>query len=123
VAAKSVDDYISGLPPDQAQIVTALRALVRRAAPDAQEAYKWAQPVYESNGPFCYIKAFKPAVNFGFWRGVDLDDPGGRLEGSGDKMRHVKIIQLTDIDEALFTDFVQQAVRMNAARGDPSRKK
>ncbi len=71
----------------------ACAAIVQKAAPEASESIKWAQPVYESNGPFAYIKAFKNAVNFGFWRGVDLDDPQGLLAGDGDKMRHVKLSQ------------------------------
>ncbi len=43
-----------------------------------------AQPVYENNGPFAYIKAFKNSVNFGFCRGIDLEDPENLLQGTGD---------------------------------------
>ena len=66
---KNVDEYVKSLAPEQAKIVSTLRALIRKAAPQAQESFKWAQPVYEANGPFAYIKAFKMNVNFGFWRG------------------------------------------------------
>jgi len=123
MAIKTVDAYIESLPPEQAKIVSALRKVILKAAPEAEESFKWAQPVYESGGPFCYIKAFKSSVNFGFWRGVDLDDPDGRLEGSGQKMRHVKIEQSSQIDEKAFAAFVQQAIRLNAIKGDPSRNK
>lgn len=123
MAIKTVEAYIESLPPDQAKIVSAVRAIILKAAPEAEESFKWAQPVYESGGPFCYIKAFTSAVNFGFWRGVDLDDPNGRLEGSGQKMRHVRIEDLSQIDEKAFAAFVTQAVRLNAAKGDPSRNK
>jgi hypothetical protein len=123
MAVKTVDVYIDSLPPDQAKIVSALRTVIRMAAPEAEESFKWAQPVYENGGPFCYIKAFKNGVNFGFWRGVDLDDPEGRLEGSGQKLRHVKIEELSQIDEKAFAAFVTQAVQLNATKGDPSRNK
>ena len=33
-------------------------------------------------------------VNLGFYQGVDLADPEGLLEGTGAKMRHVKIRSL-----------------------------
>ena len=75
MSAKTVEEYVAGLEDWQAQIASGLRKLVREAAPDASEAIKWAQPVYEENGPFCYIKAFKKQVNLGFWRGAQLDDP------------------------------------------------
>lgn len=116
-----VDDYIARLDADQAAIVTRLRTLIQQAAPHAQEAFKWAQPVYEQGGPFCYIKAFKNAVNFGFWRGVDLTAPVGLLQGSGEKMRHIKVSNPDDIVEPLFADLVRQAVDLNAAKGDPTK--
>jgi hypothetical protein len=121
MADKTVDGYIAGLEDWQAEIVAKVRGIIRQAAPEASETIKWAQPVFESNGPFAYIKGFKKAVNFGFWRGVELNDPQGVLEGSGEKMRHVKLASLEDVDEALFTDLIRQAVRLNQQKGDPTK--
>jgi hypothetical protein len=94
---------------------------VREAAPEAKESIKWVQPVYEQNGPFCYIKAFKNHVNFGFWRGVDLPDEAGILEGSGEKMRHVRVTGLEDLREDVFQDLVRAAVALNHSKGDPTK--
>lgn len=118
---KTVDGYIAGLSEDQAAIVTRLRTLIQQAAPDAQETFKWSQPVYEQGGPFCYIKAFKSTVNFGFWRGVDLKAPDGLLQGSGEKMRHIKLAQTNEIDPTVFADLVHQAVQLNTEKGDPTK--
>ena len=118
---KTVDAYISQLENWQGDIVSEVRRILLQAAPEADEAIKWAQPVYSLNGPFAYIKAFKSVVNFGFWRGADIDDPGGLLQGSGEKMRHIKLIDLGEIDEPAFTDFIQQAVKLNLTKGDPTR--
>jgi len=122
-AKKTVDDYIATLSPEQAALVRALRDLVRAAAPGVEEAVKWSQPVFSQGGPVCYIKANKKHVNFGFWWGARLDDPTGRLEGSGDKMRHVKVRAAEDIDAEGFTAMVRQALELNATLGDPSRTK
>jgi hypothetical protein len=40
---------------------------------------------------FGYVNAFKAHVNVGFFRGAELADPEGLLEGSGKFMRHVKL--------------------------------
>ena len=40
---------------------------------------------------FAYVNAFKGHVNVGFFRGAELDDPVGLLEGTGKYMRHVKL--------------------------------
>lgn len=121
MAAKTVDEYISGLEGWKADVVARVREIILEAAPDAKESIKWAQPVYENNGPFSYIKAFKNSVNFGFWRGVDIDDSHNLLQGTGDKMRHFKLTGLEDIKEEIFSDYVKQAVRLNLEKGDPTR--
>jgi hypothetical protein len=53
------------LPGCQREIAEAVRRLVRSASPGAREAFKWAQPVFESRGPFAYVKAVPRQVNFG----------------------------------------------------------
>ena len=121
VAEITVDKYIAGLENWQAEIVSEVRQIILTAAPEADESVKWAQPVYEINGPFAYIKAFKNSVNFGFWRGVDINDPDLLLQGSGEKMRHFKLTSLEDINRPVFTDYVQQAIKLNLTKGDPTK--
>ena len=70
-----------------------------------------------------YIKAFKNNVNFGFWRGIDLPDPDGILQGSGDKMRHVKLSSLNDVEEEVLEIFVKEAIKLNELKGDPTKNK
>jgi hypothetical protein len=121
MAAKTVDEYIDGLEGWQKDVAAQVRGIVTTAAPEAKESIKWAQAVYEVNGPFSYIKAFKNSVNFGFWRGVDIDDPKGLLQGSGEKMRHVKLTGTADIDKEAFGAYVKQAVTLNLEKGDPTK--
>ena len=121
MAEKTVDNYIAGVEESKAKIVTGVRKIIFQAAPEVKESIKWAQPVYESNGPFAYIKAFKNDVNFGFWRGIDIKDTKGLLKGSGSKMRHVKLTGLEDIKENEFADFIHQAVELNKVKGDPTK--
>ena len=118
---KAVDGYIAGLEGWKGEIVSRVRQIVLKAAPGAKESIKWAQPVYESSGPFAYIKAFKSAVNLGFWRGADLEDPNGLLQGSGNKMRHIKLTSVADVDEKALAGLVSQAVELNRVKGDPTK--
>jgi hypothetical protein len=121
MAGQTVDSYAAKLSPAQREVVAALRALVRSAAPQATEAIKWAQPVYEDGGPFAYIKASKGHVTFGFWRGVELDAGSGRLETSGSKMAHVTLHTAGDINRSELTRLVKRAVQLNREKGDPTR--
>jgi hypothetical protein len=105
----------------QAAVVKRLLELARKAAPDATVAIKWGTPVVEQGGPLAFIKVAKAHVTFGFWRGAELADPDGVLEG-GDRMKHVKIAGADGIDDRRLAGFVREAVRLNQAKGDPTRR-
>jgi len=117
----TVDEYIAGLDPWQAKIVAEVRRVILEAAPAVEESVRWDQPVYETNGPFAYIKAYTKAVHFGFWRGIEILDPKGLLQVSGEKMRQVKLASLDDVDLEAFTDYIQQAIKLNLKKGDPTK--
>jgi hypothetical protein len=40
---------------------------------------------------FCYISAQKHDINLGFYHGAELPDPEGLLQGTGKRLRHIKI--------------------------------
>jgi hypothetical protein len=117
----SVDDYLAKVAPWQRMVIEKLRIVVRDAAPNALESIKWGQPVYEHKGPFAYIKAHAAQVNFGFWRGAELSDDKRMLQGEGERMRHVKILETQPIDELTLAAFVKQAVQLNDKKGDPTK--
>jgi hypothetical protein len=122
-AGTTVDEYVASLDGWRRAAATVLRQLAREAAPDARESIKWGQPVYELNGPFAWMKAFKSTVNFGFWRGADLTDPQGLLEGEGDRMRHIKVREGAPPPVEELRRLIGEAVQLNAEKGDPTRRR
>ena len=58
---------------------------------------------------FAYVNAFKAHVNVGFFRGADLADPEGLLQGSGKFMRHVKLGPERDVDDAALMKLIETA--------------
>ncbi len=118
----SPDDWAKRLEGWHADALRIIRALVARHAPQATLAIKWGQPVWEHNGPFAWAKPSTKHFSFGFWRGADLDDPGGHLEGEGDRMRHVKITSAEQLSELPLEAYVKQAVELNSREGDPTKR-
>ena len=119
----SVDDWAKKLTGWQADALKIIRALVTRHAPDATLQMKWGQPVWEQNGPFAWLRPAAKHVSFGFWRGTELSDPGGHLEGDGDRMRHLKMTSAADLKTLPIEGFVKQAVALNRTNGDPTKRK
>ena len=120
MAIRSIEDYVQCQTPPVGRIINALRELIQRVSPETRGYIKWAQPVYDSGGPMCFIKATKKNVTFGFWRGAALTDPDSLLSGTGRSMRNVVITEVSEIPEAALTDFIQQAIRLNQELGDPT---
>ncbi len=57
---------------------------------------------------YSYILPHGSWVNLGFYKGVDLDDPDALLEGTGAKMRHVKIRSIDDADRPAVEALIQE---------------
>jgi hypothetical protein len=122
MAATSIDEYIAGFGGDwRSETVARLREIVDTAAPEASSTIKWAQPVWDTNGPFAYVKAFTSSVNIGFWRGTQLDDPAGILDGEGERMKHLTLREGDPIPADELAAFVRQAVELNREHGSPAR--
>src|SRR5512145_2186382 len=58
---------------------------------------------------FAYVNAFTAHVNVGFFRGAELPDPAGLLEGTGRFMRHVKLGPEREVDSTALTNLIQAA--------------
>ncbi len=56
--------------------------------------------------PFAYVGAFTRHVNVGFFMGAFLPDPHGLLEGTGKRMRHVKLRPGVEIDDAALLELI-----------------
>lgn len=119
--AGTVDQYLAAHADWRGVAMSRIRAAVRTGAPDARESIKWAQPVWEESGPFAWMKAYANHVNVGFWRGTELADPDGLLEGQGDRMRHIRIGPEDAVPEAFIRDFAAQAAMLNRRLGNPTR--
>jgi len=58
---------------------------------------------------FAYANVFKAHVNVGFFRGAELADPDGLLEGTGRFMRHVKLRPGEPVDDAALKRLIRAA--------------
>jgi hypothetical protein len=65
---------------------------MRGCGADVRELLNDGHPIAcVGDAAFGYVDAFSAHVNVGFFHGAMLDDPAALLEGSGKRMRHVKL--------------------------------
>jgi uncharacterized protein YdeI (YjbR/CyaY-like superfamily) len=60
---------------------------------------------------FGYVNAFRAHVNVGFFHGAMLDDPAGLLEGTGKRMRHVKLRWAQQLNADALSELIAAAYR------------
>src|SRR6476659_3981287 len=58
---------------------------------------------------FAYVNAFTAHVHVGFFRGAEIADPCGLLEGTGKFMRHVKLSPDRDVDNVALRKLIETA--------------
>ena len=68
---------------------------------------------------FAYVNVFTAHVNVGFFRGAEIADPGGLLEGTGKFMRHVKLGPGRAVDATALTQLIDTAYVDMKARLQP----
>ena len=61
----------------------------------------------------CYLAAGNGYISLEFFNVASLSDPDGRIEGTGKKMRHVKVKSLTDVNVEQVAAWVREAVALN----------
>jgi len=64
IQAETIDQYIASFPKEIQTILEEIRANIRKAAPDAQEAIKYAIPTFIQNGNLVHFAAFKNHIGF-----------------------------------------------------------
>lgn len=62
--AEDIDAYIAMFPEDVREILAQVRATIRKAAPHAEEAIKYAIPTFVLNGNLVHFAAFKNHIGF-----------------------------------------------------------
>ena len=97
------DDLLAATEERLRPILHALRQTIRDIHPEACEVVRLGDRAANYGvGPrkmldgYAYLMPQRAWVNLGFYQGVGLPDPERLLDGTGVKMRHVKVRSLDD---------------------------
>ena len=85
---------------------------MRGCAADVRELMADGCPVAcVGDAAFGYVNAFRAHASVGFFHGAALADPAGLLEGSGKRMRHVKLRPGVAVDRDALEALIGEACR------------
>jgi len=107
-----IELWLDSRPPELGSIARHWFDMMRACGKDVRERMHDGGPVVcVEDAPFAYVNAFTAHVNVGFFRGAHLKDPTGLLEGTGKRMRHVKIKPGTAVDSAALGRLIEAAYK------------
>jgi hypothetical protein len=117
--SRLIDARIAELGDWRGKRLAHVRALIRQAAPDVVEEWKWrGVPVWSDNGIVCTGETYKSVVKLTFAKGAALDDPSGLFNSSldGNVRRAIDLHEDDELDEKAFKGLIAAAVALNKSK-------
>jgi hypothetical protein len=106
----AIDTWFTDGPSELTSLAQKWFAQMRRCGDDVRELIHDGCPVAcVEDAPFGYVNLFKDHVNVGLFHGAMLEDPVGLLEGSGKRMRHIKLKPGRELDFAALGNLIASA--------------
>jgi hypothetical protein len=117
--AELIDERIKELDDWRGQTLSRIRSLVKEAAPDVVEEWKWrGVPVWYDHGMICTGESYKSVVKVTFAKGAALEDPAGLFNSSleGNTRRAIDFHEGEKINEKAFKALIRNAVTQNKSK-------
>jgi hypothetical protein len=113
-----IDARIKELGDWRGATLARVRALIKQAAPDEVEEWKWrGVPVWYQDGMICTGETYKSVVKVTFAKGASLKDPARLFNSSldGNVRRAIDLHEGKPIDAGALKALVRAAVALNKA--------
>ena len=125
-ASELISKRIAELADWRGQTLSRMRKLIKEAAPDVDEEWKWmGTPVWSHDGIICTGESYKSVVKLTFAKGASLKDPARLFNSSldGNVRRAIDIHEGEKVDESAFKALVREAADLNTSgKSKPTKK-
>jgi hypothetical protein len=121
-----IDARIQELNDWRGETLARVRSLIKEAAPEAVEEWKWrGVPVWSHGGILCTGETYKTAVKLTFAKGAALEDPKGLFNSSleGNTRRAIDIHEGETIDDEALKALIRAAAALNISKPAATRLK
>ena len=125
-ASQLISERIAELGDWRGDTLARMRALIREAAPDVVEEWKWmGTPVWSHDGGICTGESYKSIVKLTFYKGASLKDPARLFNSSldGNVRRAIDLHEGEELDPDAFKALIRAAVALNTSGGKKSTKR
>jgi|SRR5665213_1443945 len=114
--SRMIDQRIAELGDWRGEMLSRIRALIRRAEPEVVEEWKWrGVPVWYRHGMICTGETYRNVVKMTFAKGAALEDLSRLFNSSldGNTRRAIDFHEDDGIDEEALMALIREAVARN----------
>ena len=114
--SKLIDARIEDLGDWRGEMLSRIRAMIKKADPEVVEEWKWrGTPVWSHNGILCTGETYKSVVKMTFAKGAFLKDPSGLFNSSleGNTRRAIDFHEGDKLHEKALAALIRAAVTLN----------
>jgi hypothetical protein len=122
--SERISAYIDELGDWRGEMLAELRRLIRAAAPELVEDWKWNTPVWSQNGNVLAVGAFRDHVKVNMFRGASLADRKGLFNAGLDAKasRAIDLHRRDAMDAEAFKELVREAAETDRRMGGGKRR-
>lgn len=108
----AVDAWLQAQPGELGVLAQCWYEVIRSCGPDVRELLHDECPTAcVGKAAFAYVNVYSRHASVGFFRGAELPDPHGLLEGKGKYLRHVKLRSDAELNGAALLQLIDAAYR------------
>jgi Domain of unknown function (DU1801) len=95
-------------PPEVRELLLASHLFLQEMLPPFVTcAIKWRIPFYSLRRNFCYLNRHRDHITLGFPHGYKLAPQPGMLLGEGEKLKHVRYLEIRSIEDLYAEETLQ----------------
>lgn len=104
---------LANVRDEHRDLAARLIELVRDAGPGFDEDIKWGNPCFSIDGALrCYVADYPKHVHLGLFNGASFQGHPDLLEGTGKRLRHVKMTELSTELERRLAEIVRESASL-----------
>lgn len=115
MTARTIDEYLAGVSPEQRAALETLRGQIRAAAPQAEESISYGQPAFRQGRVVCGFGATKKHCALYLFSDTTLDAFVDELDGFSVSKGTVRFLPESPLPASLVNKLVKARLAENLA--------
>ncbi len=121
-APEYFEKWVGGIRVEHRELALALRGLVLEIEPGIEEGLKWGSPTFvKDRANRIYISDHERYIRLGFYNGASLANADGLVEGTGKRLRNIKVRSIGDPPLDALRVHVAESIAMDPSASHETR--